>query len=76
MKKKKKKQQLPVPPSEAVDVSAAHPSEVLLQHAEPGLKLTTSLPVPVRKRPRVDDVTDDFTRGTASTMSELSEPAL
>ncbi len=24
------------PPSEAVDVGAAHPSKVLLQHAEPG----------------------------------------
>ncbi len=51
---------LPVPPSEAVDVWAAHPSEFLLQHGEPGLQLTTPLPAPVRKRHWVDDVPSEF----------------
>ncbi len=45
-------QPLPVPPSEAVDAWAAHRSEALLQHGEPGLELTTPLPAPVRRRHR------------------------
>ncbi len=67
---------LPVPAPETVDFRAVRLTDVLLQRAEPGLQLTTSLPAPVRKRHRVDDVTDDFARGTASSMPELSEPAL
>ncbi len=70
------RQPLPVPPPEAVYVRTAHPCEILLQHAEPGLKLTISLPALVRKRHRVDDVTDDFVRGTGSSMSEPSEQVL
>ncbi len=70
------RQPLPVPPSEAVDVGAAHPSEVLLQYGEPGSELTTPLPAPVRKRHRVDDVKDDFAGRTASSMSEPSESAI
>ncbi len=70
------RQPLPVPPSEAVDVEAAYPIDDLLQRAESGLQIATSLPAPMRKRHWVDDVTDDFARGTASSMSEPSEPAL
>ncbi len=57
-------------------MGAAQLSDVLLRRAEPGRELATSLPAPVRKRHRVDDVTDDFARGTATSMSEPSEPAL
>ncbi len=69
-------QPLLVPPSEAVDAWAAHPSELLLQHGGPGLELTTPLPAPMRGRHWVDDVVDDFASRTASSMSEPSEPAL
>ncbi len=42
------RQPLLISSSEAVGVRAAHPSEVLLQHVELGLKLTTSFPAPGR----------------------------
>ncbi len=40
------RQPLPIPPSEAVDVRAAHPTVFPLQHDEPGLQLTTPVPAP------------------------------
>ncbi len=67
-------QPLPVPPPEAA--WACYPREVLLQHAKSGLQLPTSLPAPMRTWYRVYDVTDEFAIGTASSMSEPSEPVL
>ncbi len=70
------RQPLPVPPSETVDVRATHPSVVLLHHDEPSLQLTTPLPASVRRRHRIDEVTDDCASVMTNSMSEPSEPAL